>query len=61
MFKIGLRGRVTPLLELVQIIFYLFGMQFCRQALNVQCDSGHMTAVIIKGALRASGYADVAL
>ena len=61
MFKIGLRKCVAALLELVQIVLYLFGIQQSRQALKVECDSRHMSAVVIKGALGATENTDVAL
>ncbi len=52
---------MAALLQFVQIIFYLLGMQLCRQALKVQCHGGHMAAVVVKGAGRAAKDADVAL
>jgi hypothetical protein len=51
---------VAALLKLIEIVFYLFGMKFCRQALKVECHGGYMPAVVVKGALRPAQDADVA-
>ena len=49
------------MLQLVEIVFYLFGIKIGRQALKVKCHSGHMTAVIVKCAWTSAKDGDVAL
>jgi hypothetical protein len=60
-FKIGLRGCVAALLQLVEIIFYLFRIQLCRQALKVKGYSCNMAAIVVEGAGAAAQDGDVAL
>ena len=50
---------MASLLQLIEIILHLFGIQFCRQAIEVKCEGSHMTAVIIKGSFAATEYGDV--
>lgn len=48
--KIRLRRCAAALLQFVEIIFNLLGIEFCWQALKVKSDRCHMPAVIIEGA-----------
>ena len=52
---------MAALLQLVQIIFYLFGIQISGQALKVQGHGGNVTTVVVKGAGTSSQNGDVAL
>lgn len=51
---------MAALLQLVQIIFYLFGMELSRQALKVERHGGNVTAVVVEGAGASTQDGDVA-
>lgn len=59
--KIRLRGCFAPLLEFVEIILYLFGVQLRGQALEVQGHGRYMAAVVVKSSRAPAQNADVAL
>ncbi len=59
MFEICLRGCLAAQLQLIEIILHLLGIEFSRQAIEVKCEGGYMTAVIIKGSFTATQYGDV--
>ena len=48
MFKIGLRRCFTPLLQFIEIVLYLFWIQFCREALKMESYGGQVTAVVVE-------------
>jgi hypothetical protein len=52
---------LAALLQLVEVVFHLFGVEVSRQALEVQCHGGHMSAVVVEGARRPAEYTYVAL
>ena len=49
------------MLQLVEIVFYLFGIQFSRKTLKVKSDSSNMTAVIVECSLTSAKNGNVAL
>ena len=51
---------MAALLQPVQIIFDLFGIELRRQALKIQSDSSYMTTVIIKRARAAAQDGNIA-
>ena len=61
MLEISLRRGVAALLQLVEIVFYLFGIQFSRKTLKVKSDSSNMTTVIVECSLTSAKNGNVAL
>ncbi len=61
MLEIGLGGCFAALLQLVEVIFNLFGVQLGRQALKVQGQGSHMAAVIVEGAGASAQNGNIAL
>jgi hypothetical protein len=60
-FEISLGGCFAALLQQVEIIFYLFGIEFCWQALEVERHGSNVAAVVIEGAGTSAQDGDVAL
>jgi hypothetical protein len=58
-FEVRLRRRMAALLQLVQIIFYLFRIELRRQALKVEGGGSNVTAIVVKGAGASSKDRDV--
>lgn len=60
MFEIRLRRCFAALLQLVEIVLYLFGVKLCGQAPEVKRHRRNVPAVVIKGAGTATQNGNVA-
>ena len=60
-FEIGLRGRFVALLQLVEVVFYLFRIEFCGQALEVECHRGDVPAIVVEGSGASAEDRNIAL
>ena len=60
-FEVCLRRCFASLLQLVEIIFDLFFVQFCRQAAKMKRHGCNMAAVVVKGAPASAEDGNIAL